>query len=32
MTLIATYGIRPNAHSLGLVDRVIDLDALFEVV
>ncbi len=32
MTIIATYGIRPNAHSLGLVDRVIDLDTLFDGV
>lgn len=30
LTVIATYGMRHNAHSLGLIDRIIDLDALFE--
>jgi uncharacterized protein len=32
LTVLATFGMRPNANSLGLVDRVIDLEALFEVV
>jgi hypothetical protein len=30
LTLISTFGIRQNAHSLGLVDRQFDLDILFE--
>ncbi len=30
LTLISTYGIRQNAHSLGLVDRQFDLNILFE--
>jgi uncharacterized protein len=30
LTLIATFGIKHNAHSLGLVDRQFNLDMLFE--
>ena len=30
LTLISTFGIKHNAHSLGLVDRHFDLDILFE--
>jgi uncharacterized protein len=30
LTLISTFGIKQNAHSLGLVDRQFDLDILFE--
>jgi uncharacterized protein len=30
LTLISTFGIKSNAHSLGLVDRQFDLDILFE--
>jgi uncharacterized protein len=30
LTLISTFGIKHNAHSLGLVDRQFDLDILFE--
>ena len=30
MTLITPFGMRPNAHSLGLVDRCLDIDMLFE--
>jgi uncharacterized protein len=30
LSVIATFGMRQNAHSLGFVDRILDLDALFE--
>jgi uncharacterized protein len=30
LTLISTFGIRHNQHSLGLVDRQLELDILFE--
>lgn len=30
LTLISTFGLKPNKHSLGLVDQVLDLDGLFE--
>jgi hypothetical protein len=30
LTLISTHGIKHNTHSLGLVDRALDLDMLFE--
>ena len=30
LTLISTFGIKQNAHSLGLVDRHFDLNILFE--
>jgi hypothetical protein len=30
LTLISTFGIKHNAHSLGLVDRQFDIDILFE--
>jgi len=29
-TLISTFGISPNQHSLGLIDSVLDMDVLFE--
>jgi uncharacterized protein len=32
LTLISTFGIKHNAHSLGLVDRQFDLDILFEPI
>ena len=32
LSLISTYGIIENEHSLGLIDNAIDLDALFEVL
>lgn len=30
VTLITTFGLKPNKHSLGLVDQALDLDSLFE--
>lgn len=30
LTTISTFGIRQNAHSLGLLDRSLDMDVLFE--
>jgi len=30
LTFITTYGIKPNIHSIGLVDREITMDALFK--
>jgi uncharacterized protein len=32
LTTISTFGVRQNAHSLGLIDRALDLDVLFEAV
>lgn len=29
LTLMTTFGLKPNKHSLGLVDKVLDLDDLF---
>jgi uncharacterized protein len=31
LTLVTTHGLRQNKNSMGLIDHVIDLDALFEV-
>lgn len=31
-TLIATFGIKPNAHSIGIADRQFTMDILFEKV
>ncbi|HMQ47796.1 MAG TPA: ATP-binding protein [Saprospiraceae bacterium] len=30
LTMIATFGIQPNEHSIGLVDQVLSLDDLFQ--
>jgi AAA+ ATPase superfamily predicted ATPase len=30
LTLISTFGIAPNEHSLGLIDQVLTIDCLFE--
>ena len=30
LTLITTFGLKPNKHSLGLVEQVLELDDLFE--
>lgn len=32
LTLISTFGIKPNTHSIGLINRVFDLNILFEPV
>ena len=29
LTLITTFGLKPNKHSLGLADQVLGLDDLF---
>ncbi len=29
VALIATYGLHPNSHSIGLIDNVLDMDCLF---
>lgn len=32
ITMISTFGITANKHSIGLVDNTLELDVLFEVV
>jgi hypothetical protein len=32
LSLITTFGLTPNEHSIGLIDHVLTLDDLFEVV
>ena len=32
LTLISTFGIKPNAHSIGLVNRSFDMNVLFEPI
>jgi hypothetical protein len=32
LTTVSTFGLKPNAHSLGLIDRSLDMDVLFEPV
>jgi uncharacterized protein len=32
LTLISTFGIKPNAHSIGLINRSFDMNILFEPI
>jgi hypothetical protein len=32
LTLISTFGIKPNTHSIGLVNRSFDMNILFEPI